>query len=60
MVERLFPLSHEAVTVTVSHGIATLTGRVRDRDLIPLAERLAHSVEGIVDVHCRLRTPTAA
>ncbi|KIF01123.1 CBS domain-containing protein [Streptomyces sp. RSD-27] len=54
VVQRLFPLSHEAVKVTVSHGIATLTGQVRDRTLIPLADRLTHSVEGIVDVRCRL------
>ncbi|PWK65183.1 CBS domain protein [Streptomyces sp. CG 926] len=58
VVERLFPLSHEAVEVTVSHGIATLTGQVRDHDLIPMAERLAHSVEGVVDVHCRLEEHT--
>ncbi|MFF4326199.1 CBS domain-containing protein [Streptomyces sp. NPDC001591] len=60
VVERLFPLSHEAVRVTVSHGIATLTGKVRDHTLIPMAERLTHSVEGIVDVHCRLEADTAA
>ncbi|WP_324615931.1 CBS domain-containing protein [Streptomyces sp. WM6372] len=54
VVERLFPLSHKAVKVTVSRGIATLTGEVRDGNLIPLAERLTHSVEGTVDVHCRL------
>ncbi|MGW5345627.1 CBS domain-containing protein [Streptomyces sp. NPDC004050] len=58
VVTRLFPLSHAAVKVTVSQGIATLTGQVKDRDLIPLAERLTHSVEGIVDVRCRLQAPT--
>ncbi|WP_438309542.1 CBS domain-containing protein [Streptomyces sp. HUAS TT3] len=57
VVTRLFPLSHAAVKVTVSQGIATLTGQVKDRDLIPLAERLTHSVEGIVDVRCRLQAP---
>ncbi|MGW2670182.1 CBS domain-containing protein [Streptomyces sp. NPDC001272] len=60
VVKRLFPLSHEAVRVTVSHGIATLTGQVRDPTLIPMAERLTHSVEGIVDVHCHLKADTAA
>lgn len=54
VVERLFPLSHEAVGVTVSQGVAALTGQVKDSDLIPLAEHLTRSVEGIVDVHCRL------
>ncbi|MFD8410974.1 CBS domain-containing protein [Streptomyces sp. NPDC059650] len=58
VVTRLFPLSHAAVKVTVSQGIATLAGQVKDRDLIPLAERLTHSVEGIVDVRCRLQAPT--
>ncbi|MFD0268241.1 CBS domain-containing protein [Streptomyces sp. NPDC127106] len=58
VVKRLFPLSHAAVKVTVAQGIATLTGQVKDRDLIPLAERLTHSVEGIVDVRCRLQAPT--
>ncbi|MFK0253901.1 CBS domain-containing protein [Streptomyces sp. NPDC090445] len=59
VVDRLFPLSRAAVEVSVSHGIATLTGRVEDRDLIPLAERLTHSVEGVIDVHCRLEAPSA-
>ncbi|MFD9722867.1 CBS domain-containing protein [Streptomyces sp. NPDC059072] len=54
VVERLFPLSHASVTVTVEQGVATLSGRVRDPGLIPLAEHLARSVEGVVDVHCRL------
>ncbi|MFK0258902.1 BON domain-containing protein [Streptomyces sp. NPDC090445] len=57
VVERLFPLSHGSVEATVSHGIATLTGRVNDRDLIPMAERLTHAVEGVVDVRCRLQGP---
>ncbi|OKI53710.1 CBS domain-containing protein [Streptomyces sp. MJM1172] len=57
VVERLFPLSHETVGVTVSQGIATLTGEVRDRDMIPMAEHLTRSVEGIVDVRCRLHAP---
>ncbi|MCM9077434.1 CBS domain-containing protein [Streptomyces spororaveus] len=60
VVERLFPLSHEAVGVTVSQGIATLTGEVCDRDVIPMAEHLTRSVEGIVDVRCRLQAPAAA
>ncbi len=60
VVDRLFPVSHAAVKVTVAQGIATLTGKVRDGDLIPLAERLTHSVEGIVDVHCQLKHPADA
>ncbi|QES47068.1 hypothetical protein DEJ50_03610 [Streptomyces venezuelae] len=60
VVERLFPLSHEAVKVTVSQGVATLTGDIRDSSLIPLADRLTRSVEGIVDVRCRLTSRTTA
>ncbi|AQT75635.1 MULTISPECIES: CBS domain-containing protein [Streptomyces] len=59
VVERLFPLSHRGVTVTVTQGVATLTGSVRDDHLIPMADRLTRSVEGIVDVHCRLEAGTA-
>ncbi|WP_060177371.1 CBS domain-containing protein [Streptomyces sp. IMTB 1903] len=59
VVERLFPLSHRGVTVTVTQGVATLTGSVRDDHLIPMADRLTQSVEGIVDVHCRLEAGTA-
>ncbi|MBZ9594289.1 CBS domain-containing protein [Streptomyces erythrochromogenes] len=55
VVTHLFPLSHGAVRVAVSHGVATLTGQVKDRTLIPVAERLTRSVEGIVDVHCHLQ-----
>ncbi|MFG2295851.1 CBS domain-containing protein [Streptomyces sp. NPDC048603] len=60
VVQHLFPLSREAVKVTVTQGIATLTGEVRDGSLIPLAERLTRSVEGVVDVRCRLKEWAAA
>ncbi|MFJ8165827.1 CBS domain-containing protein [Streptomyces sp. NPDC096136] len=59
VVARLFPLSREAVKVAVAHGVATLTGPVRDPGLIPLAEHLARSVEGVVDVRCLLRAADA-
>ncbi|WP_046776707.1 CBS domain-containing protein [Streptomyces yangpuensis] len=58
VVERLFPLSRNGITVTVTQGVATLTGSVRDEHLIPMADRLTRSVEGIVDVHCRLQART--
>ncbi|MCB5163862.1 CBS domain-containing protein [Streptomyces bambusae] len=60
VVEHLFPLSHASVRVAVSHGVATLTGTVQDGGLIPLAERLARAVEGVVDVRCRLEAPAVA
>ncbi|MFH8475769.1 CBS domain-containing protein [Streptomyces sp. NPDC018000] len=52
VVNRLFPAS--SVKVGVTGGVATLTGRVRNPDLIPVAARLAQSVEGVVGVDCRL------
>src|SRR5208282_5353478 len=50
------PLANPAdVTVTVHHGVVTLTGAIesasqRYRDLIPIALRLASDVDGVVDV----------
>ncbi|WP_435848756.1 CBS domain-containing protein [Streptomyces lavendulae] len=59
VVDRLFPLSRESVKVTVTEGIATLTGHVRDSHLIGMADRLARSVEGVVQVRCRLEAPAS-
>ncbi|MFD3663564.1 BON domain-containing protein [Streptomyces sp. NPDC058659] len=47
-------LSCHQVAVQVSAGVVTLSGEVRDRARLPLAERLARAVEGVVDVRCRL------
>ena len=50
------PLTNPAdVTVTVRHGVVTLTGAIesasqRYQDLIPIALRLAWDVDGVVDV----------
>ncbi len=50
------PLTNPAdVTVTVRHGVVTLTGTIesesqRHQDLIPIAFRLAWDVDGVVDV----------
>ena len=50
------PLTNPAdVTVTVQHGVVTLTGTIesesqRHQDLIPIAVRLAWDVDGVVDV----------
>lgn len=50
IVSHLFPPSASAVQVEVHDGVATLTGRVRDTSLVPLAARLVRAVEGVVDV----------
>ncbi|MCF4136262.1 CBS domain-containing protein [Streptomyces sp. Tue 6430] len=52
-----FPDPIESVGVEVHEGVVTLTGRVRDLSLVPLAVRLVRSVEGVVDVRCALTGP---
>lgn len=54
IVDVLFPAPVEPVHIVVRDGVATLTGRVGDAALIPLAARLVQGVEGIVGVDCRL------
>ncbi|MFE7751868.1 CBS domain-containing protein [Streptomyces sp. NPDC057428] len=60
VIERLFPVSHRSISVKVAQGRVTINGTVRDASLIPVAERLASAVEGVVDVHCDLQGPTVA
>ncbi|MET8535965.1 CBS domain-containing protein [Streptomyces sp. NPDC005065] len=59
VVNHLFPVAHQDVRVSVTWGVATLTGRVSDATLIPVAARLAQSVEGVVSVDCRLEDLTS-
>ncbi|MEV5953110.1 CBS domain-containing protein [Streptomyces sp. NPDC051987] len=54
VVDRLFPLSADHIQVEVAEGVVTLTGWVDDNGLAGVAERLARTVEGVVDVRCRL------
>ncbi|MGA4863015.1 CBS domain-containing protein [Streptomyces lavendulocolor] len=57
VVDRFFPVSRGGIRVDVDKGCVTLTGSVRDATLIPVAERLTRSVEGVVDVRCDLIAP---
>ncbi|WP_406404330.1 CBS domain-containing protein [Streptomyces sp. NBC_00879] len=50
-------LSSEEVQVSVVDGVVTLTGRVRQRSLIPIAMRLCQAVDGVVTVHGVLDSP---
>jgi CBS domain-containing protein len=50
VVSYVFPLPSSAIQVDVHDGVATLTGRVRDTALVPVAARLVRAVEGVVDV----------
>ncbi|MBN0042757.1 CBS domain-containing protein [Streptomyces actuosus] len=52
-----FPEQIDAVRVDVHEGVVTLTGRVRDTSVVPLAVWLVRSVEGVVDVRCALAGP---
>ncbi|MFH8618690.1 CBS domain-containing protein [Streptomyces sp. NPDC017979] len=60
VVDRLLPVSHHSVEVAVSNGVVSLSGTVRDDGLVPLVERLARGVEGVVDVECSLSVPPRA
>ncbi|MFC8348451.1 CBS domain-containing protein [Streptomyces sp. NPDC057280] len=57
VVEPLFPDPLEPVRVDVRDGVVTLTGRVWDTWLVPIAVRLARAVEGVVDVDSALMGP---
>ncbi|MFE0514342.1 CBS domain-containing protein [Streptomyces sp. NPDC058964] len=54
VIDHLFPLSADHIQVEVSEGVVALTGWVDSTALIPVAERLARAVEGVVDVRCHL------
>ena len=47
----------QGVKVTVSDGMVTLSGTLPRADLIPIAERLASEVDGVVTVTCKLTGP---
>ncbi|MEV6025772.1 CBS domain-containing protein [Streptomyces sp. NPDC052036] len=54
IVDILFPAPVEPVHIMVTEGVVTLTGKVPDTTVIPVALRLAHAVEGVVDVDSHL------
>ncbi|MEV6019237.1 MULTISPECIES: CBS domain-containing protein [unclassified Streptomyces] len=54
VVSSLYPSAAGAVDVRVHEGVVTLRGRVRDISLTPVAVRLVHAVEGVVDVEAQL------
>lgn len=49
-VSSLYPTAGHSLDVTVHEGVVTLRGHVHDTALVPIAVRLVHSVEGVVDV----------
>ncbi|MGC0335856.1 CBS domain-containing protein [Streptomyces sp. SLBN-8D4] len=54
VVALLFPDPAEPIGVEVRDGLVTLTGRVPDTSIVPVATRLVRAVEGVVDVDCAL------
>ncbi|MEU2421068.1 CBS domain-containing protein [Streptomyces sp. NPDC007851] len=54
---RLFADEAEPPRVGVRDGVVTLTGRVSDTTLVPLATGWVRGVEGVVDVDCALAGP---
>ncbi|MDX2545128.1 CBS domain-containing protein [Streptomyces sp. WI04-05B] len=57
VVDQLFPDPVEPIRVEVRDGVVTLTGRIRDTTLVPVAARLVRAVEGVVDVDFALAGP---
>ncbi|MET8945792.1 CBS domain-containing protein [Streptomyces sp. NPDC004542] len=53
----LFGTEAGELRIEVRDGVVTLTGRVYDTALVPLAAQLARAVEGVVDVRCALTGP---
>ncbi|MEU4097670.1 CBS domain-containing protein [Streptomyces sp. NPDC026673] len=54
VVAGLFPGAWRSVEVDVVDGVVTLSGLLGDRSLVPVADRLVRSVEGVVDVRFEL------
>ncbi|MGI5255144.1 CBS domain-containing protein [Actinacidiphila glaucinigra] len=54
VVARPFPGAWRSVEVDVEEGVVTLSGLLGDRSLVPVADRLVRSVEGVVEVRFEL------
>ncbi|MGG7569347.1 CBS domain-containing protein [Streptomyces sirii] len=50
VVDRLFGEAAKELSVSVTDGLVTLSGRLRNVSLIPVAARLVRAVEGVVNV----------
>ncbi|MFI6764792.1 CBS domain-containing protein [Streptomyces sp. NPDC050355] len=51
VIGQLFASPAKDLQVTVADGVVTLSGRLRDRSLVPVVARLVRGVEGVVDVN---------
>ncbi|MFC5786730.1 CBS domain-containing protein [Streptomyces aureus] len=59
IVSYLFPPPSSTLQVEVHDGVVTLTGRIHDTAMVPVAARLVRSVEGVVDVRFDLAREAA-
>ncbi|MFI9257288.1 CBS domain-containing protein [Streptomyces sioyaensis] len=57
VVGRLFTATAPELSVHVTDGVVTLSGRIRNAALLPVAARLVRAVEGVVDVTFDLEGP---
>ncbi|MFI0904527.1 CBS domain-containing protein [Streptomyces sioyaensis] len=57
VVGRLFADSAPELSVGATDGVVTLSGRIRNAALLPVAARLVRAVEGVVDVTFDLEGP---
>ncbi|MFH9968791.1 BON domain-containing protein [Streptomyces mirabilis] len=60
VVDQLFPVSRRGIRLDVRDREVTLTGTVRDTELISVAARLAHAADGVVGVNCSLTGPSTS
>lgn len=58
VVARLFGTRAPAVDVSVDEGVVTLSGRIPDTSLVPVAARMVRAVEGVVNFECALTDDT--
>ncbi|GAB7035479.1 CBS domain-containing protein [Streptomyces sp. NPDC021749] len=60
VVGALFTAPARDLQVTVTEGVVTLSGRIRDTSLVPVIARLVRAVEGVVDVTFDVTAPRSA
>ncbi|WP_432144505.1 CBS domain-containing protein [Streptomyces sp. bgisy084] len=60
IIGRLCPAAADQPVVTVTDGVVTLSGTLRDPSLLPVTARLVQAVEGVVDVRFDVTGPPPA
>ncbi|MFI1497319.1 CBS domain-containing protein [Streptomyces platensis] len=60
IIGRLCPAAPDQLTVSVTDGVVTLSGTLRDPSLLPVTARLVQAVEGVVDVRFDVTEPAPA